>query len=611
MSTPAFRVVADGTDITDKIRDRLISLRITDQAGQQSDSLELTIDDREKRMPVPRYGAWLRVWLGYDTGGQKPAYMGAFAVDDVDLSGGPRSMVIKATAAQTAPELTKEGRSQSWSNKTLGQIVQDIAKRNGLHAVINKPLSDIQIKHEDQTNETDQSFLTRLAEKYRATIKPADGKLVVVERGKGAASPVPNPTGRITAGQATALARQAGFTGNDAVIMGAIAMAESTGNVRALNSKPPDLSYGLWQINMIGGLGPARRAQLGLSSNEQLYNPATNARAARAIWQQQGFNAWSVYKSGAYRRYLDAARQGGATLAGLDALSQGSFTIREREVSTWRATLKGRGAYGAVSAKWLDRTTNKEKVHTAGQSDGQLPTFEEKQLFKTEDEAKAAADSKLQSLRAGEVRVSLTMPGRPDLNAEGSITLQGFRPEVDGTWNAKTVTHDLGPSGYSTSVECGTQGDENDGWVGGQASGANNGLPAGDKARLLAQAAERARGMNTRGGPDGGNNACLFAVNKVLRGAGITPPWGNSNYVPTARSTLASGAGTLLSGPEPGAIAIMRDNGSPPYPHIGIVGNDGRTIISNSSSRGSFSWAAGEGSYTSTYGQRPEYWRLK
>jgi phage protein D len=611
MTTPAFRVVADGTDITDKIKDRLLSLRITDQAGQQSDSLEIAVDDREKRMPAPRHGAWLRVWLGYSAAGQAPSYMGAFAVDEVDFSCGPRSMVIKATAAQTAPELTKESRTQSWSNKTLGQVVQEIAKRNGLQPVINKPLSDIQIKHEDQTNETDQAFLTRLAEKYKAVIKPADGKLVVVERGKGAASPVPNPTGRVTAGQATALARQAGFTGNDAVIMGAIAMAESSGNVRALNSKPPDLSYGLWQINMIGRLGPERRAQLGLSSNEQLYNPATNAKAARAIWQQQGFNAWSVYKSGAYRRYLNAAQQSAGAVGSIDGLLKGSFTIKEQEVSTWRATLKGRGAYDAVTTKWLDRATNKEKTHTAGQANGQLPTFEEKQLYKTEEEAKSAAESKLQSLRSGEVRVSITMPGRPDLNAEGNIKLEGFRPEVDGTWIAKTITHDLVPSGYSTSVECGTQGDENDGWVNGEGSGANNGKPAGEKARLVSQAAERARGMNTKGGPDGGNNACLFAVNKVLRSAGITPPWGNSNYVPTARSTLASGAGTLLSGPEPGAIAIMRDNGSPPYPHIGIVGNDGRTIISNSSSRGTFSWAAGEGSYTSTYGRTPEYWRLK
>jgi hypothetical protein len=200
------------------------------------------------------------------------------------------------------------------------------------------------------------------------------------------------------------------------------------------------------------------------------------------------------------------------------------------------------------------------------------------------------------------------MPGRPEINAEGLITLQGFRPEVDGTWNVKSVTHDVGSGGYNSSVECGTQGDENDGWATGR--GANDGLPPSRKASALASAASRARGINTRGGPDGGNNACVYAVNKVLRSAGITPPWGSSNYVPNARAALAAGGGTLLSGPEAGAIAIMRDNGSPPYPHIGIVQNDG-SIISNSSSRGSFSWVGSAGSYTSYYGRSPEYWRLK
>jgi phage protein D len=187
MTTPAFRILSDGTDVTEAIRDRLISLRITDQAGQQSDSLELTLDDRDSLMPVPRSGAWLKVWLGYSTGGKLPVYMGSFAVDDVDLSAGPRSMVIKATAAQTAPELVKEHRSQSWHGKTLGEVAQEIGKRNGLQVVIKGTLASTQIQHEDQTSETDQNFLTRLAEKYQATIKPADvrGEAAVQERGGG------------------------------------------------------------------------------------------------------------------------------------------------------------------------------------------------------------------------------------------------------------------------------------------------------------------------------------------------------------------------------------------------------------------------------------------
>ena len=102
------------------------------------------------------------------------------------------------------------------------------------------------------------------------------------------------------------LARQAGFSDSNARIMAAIAMAESSGNPRAYNgnTRTGDQSYGLWQINMLGGMGPERRRLFGISRNEQLFDPRINARAALRIFQQQGFRAWSVYNSGAYRRYL-------------------------------------------------------------------------------------------------------------------------------------------------------------------------------------------------------------------------------------------------------------------------------------------------------------------
>lgn len=98
--------------------------------------------------------------------------------------------------------------------------------------------------------------------------------------------------------------RAAGWPESLIVTMAAIGMAESSGNPRAHNSVPPDDSYGLWQINMIGSLGPARRARYGLSSNEALYDPLMNARVALDIYQQQGLRAWGPYVTGAYRKYI-------------------------------------------------------------------------------------------------------------------------------------------------------------------------------------------------------------------------------------------------------------------------------------------------------------------
>lgn len=75
---------------------------------------------------------------------------------------------------------------------------------------------------------------------------------------------------------------KAGFRGKGLVTALAIARRESNFNAGALNNnaKTRDLSYGLFQINMIGDLGPGRRQQYGLKTNEELFDPAKNAAAA-------------------------------------------------------------------------------------------------------------------------------------------------------------------------------------------------------------------------------------------------------------------------------------------------------------------------------------------
>ena len=83
--------------------------------------------------------------------------------------------------------------------------------------------------------------------------------------------------------------------------MAAIAMKESGGNPSAYNGTPPDDSYGLWQINMYGNLGPARMSQFGLSNKSQLFDPATNAAAAYSIWNGNPNNlniAWAINDGG-------------------------------------------------------------------------------------------------------------------------------------------------------------------------------------------------------------------------------------------------------------------------------------------------------------------------
>lgn len=92
----------------------------------------------------------------------------------------------------------------------------------------------------------------------------------------------------------------AGFRGADLVKAVAIAGRESRFNPSAHNPNADtgDNSYGLMQINMIGKLGPERRQRLGLKSNEELFDPATNARAAYWLYRagDNSFYHWGEYK---------------------------------------------------------------------------------------------------------------------------------------------------------------------------------------------------------------------------------------------------------------------------------------------------------------------------
>lgn len=100
------------------------------------------------------------------------------------------------------------------------------------------------------------------------------------------------------------LAKNAGFTGNDINIAVAVALAESGGDPNSHNTTPPDDSYGLWQINMYSGLGAPRRKQFGITNNAQLFDPATNAKAAHIVFTGSGWHAWTTYTSNKYKDFL-------------------------------------------------------------------------------------------------------------------------------------------------------------------------------------------------------------------------------------------------------------------------------------------------------------------
>lgn len=323
---PEWRLLANQTDITATIRERLISLRYTDEAGIESDMLEIQLADHDPQHPLrlPPTGAELVLHLGYEGGLKK---IGLFVADELELSGPPGVMTIRARAAPF--DESKAGKSQlqtqkrrKWeAGKKLSDIVRTIAAEHKLQPVIAASMEHITLPQQDQIDESDINFLVRIGKKYDAIIKPAAGRLILAKAGESKS---------------------------------------------ASGQKMPAVS------------------------------------------------------------------------------------LRPGDVSSWRMSLAKREHVGTVMAFW--HATKAAKLNEVKVGSGE-PVVRLKRYFPTEAMAMAATRSDLERRARRQATLSVTLPGRTDVVAEGQLVLAGFRDGVDGTWTVTRAEHSLDGSGYVTSVE--------------------------------------------------------------------------------------------------------------------------------------------------------------
>lgn len=150
---------------------------------------------------------------------------------------------------------------------------------------------------------------------------------------------------------------------------------------------------------------------------------------------------------------LAIAERGSGQSAGGKALPP--ILIAKADCRSWRFTPGDRPTYGKVTGSWIDQKTGKKRVETK-ETGLEGPLFGLRDPFKTEAEAKKAVDAKAKELARKSGTVSFTVPGTPIGGAGSDIIATGFIPEINGTWRAKAVEHQItnGPSGgWTTKFE--------------------------------------------------------------------------------------------------------------------------------------------------------------
>ena len=207
---PAFKLEASGKDITNIIRQNLISLSFTDKEGNESDEISFTLFGIYAK---PVFGDKLKLWLGYhaDTASEQSSLSGGytkasgaamrtssndlylcgtFSVQTTSADYKANTTEVRATAVNFASP-AKEKRRVSWENTTLFGIAKKIASTNALS--LKTSGNDQNIASVIQDNVSDIEFLYDLCVKFGFLMAVKNDNIIITAKdAKGDASQTSN-----------------------------------------------------------------------------------------------------------------------------------------------------------------------------------------------------------------------------------------------------------------------------------------------------------------------------------------------------------------------------------------------------------------------------------
>ena len=175
--TPDFSISINGSENFPK--DRVLSIRTTDEAGIVSDSCEIELDDFDGALLFPNTEAKVVVSLGYkETGLTK---IGTYFVREIAIDGARHVVKIQGNAT---PKSMRSQKTRS-NESQLSEFAQATAEYSEFDLAIADDFDDIDLTSMPQFAESDLNYLTRISRKIGAVAKPVDGHLVVARDNAG------------------------------------------------------------------------------------------------------------------------------------------------------------------------------------------------------------------------------------------------------------------------------------------------------------------------------------------------------------------------------------------------------------------------------------------
>ncbi|MGG6295305.1 phage late control D family protein [Leptolyngbya sp. AN02str] len=166
---PTFKLVYEGTDITEGLKPFVLSISYSDKLEGESDELEIALENSDLRWMgtwLPKEGDAVSLELGYDGGVMLGPIL--FEVDEPEFSGPPDVIRLKGLATPVTASL-RQRNSAAYENTTLLAIAQQIAQKHKLELVGEVP--EIKLERVTQKEQTDLEFLREIAADYGLIFK--------------------------------------------------------------------------------------------------------------------------------------------------------------------------------------------------------------------------------------------------------------------------------------------------------------------------------------------------------------------------------------------------------------------------------------------------------
>lgn len=172
-------------NITAELAEHLIDWTYTDNLSGEIDDLQIVLEDVEHKWLsdwFPTKGSLLEavIYKKYWKEQTVKTKIGKFEVDEIDASGDPSQVTIKALSVPESSSIRGEEKSRAWENTTLKVVAGDIAKQNNLKLYYQASENPKKERYE-QESETDLMFLYRLCKDEGLCLKLSNHAIVILD----------------------------------------------------------------------------------------------------------------------------------------------------------------------------------------------------------------------------------------------------------------------------------------------------------------------------------------------------------------------------------------------------------------------------------------------